>query len=121
MDVKTLAGEMTSLFKSGQGHEVGQRFWADDVVSIEAGGPEGMDPASRGRAAVEAKGKWWVDNHDVSGLAVEGPFINGDQVAFRFEMDITMKATGQAMHMVEVALYTVKDGKITEEKFLYGG
>ena len=31
----------------------------DDVVSVEAGGPPGMDPVSRGKAAAAAKGEWW--------------------------------------------------------------
>jgi predicted ester cyclase len=34
-------------------------------------------------------------------------------------MDVTTKETGQRMQMKEVGLYTVKNGKIVEEKFLY--
>jgi ketosteroid isomerase-like protein len=36
-------------------------------------------------------------------------------------MDFTNKETGQRMQMDEHALYTVKDGKIVEERFFYGG
>jgi ketosteroid isomerase-like protein len=32
---------------------------------------------------------------------------------------LTPKATGERVTMEEVALYTVKDGKITEERFFY--
>jgi ketosteroid isomerase-like protein len=36
-------------------------------------------------------------------------------------MDVTVKETGQRHTMDEVALYTVEDGKITEERFYYAG
>lgn len=121
MDTKTIAHDMAALFKAGKGEDVGPKYWSDDIVSVEAGMPGGMDPVSRGRAAVEAKSKWWNDHHEVQNAASEGPFVNGDQVVFRFETDIKVKDSGQLMHMTEIALYTLKDGKITEERFFYGG
>ena len=45
--------------------------------------------------------------------------VSGDQFALRFKFDITPKATGERATMDEVGLYTVKDGKITEERFYY--
>ncbi|CDX15581.1 conserved hypothetical protein [Mesorhizobium sp. ORS 3324] len=37
----------------------------------------------------------------------------------RFTFDVTPKSTGQRATMDEVGLYTVKDGKISEERFYY--
>jgi hypothetical protein len=120
MDTKTIAEDMAALFKAGKSQEIGHKYWADDVVSIEAGGPEGMDPVAHGRAAVQAKNTWWADNHEVENATADGPFVNGDQIAFRCEMDVKVKASGQVMHMKEICLYALKDGKIAEERFLYG-
>ena len=50
-----------------------------------------------------------------------GPWINGDQFVVRFTMDVTQKQSGQRIAMDEAALYTIKDGKIAEERFFYGG
>jgi len=36
-------------------------------------------------------------------------------------MDMTPKASGQRMSLDEVGLYTLKDGKIAEERFFHGG
>jgi len=36
----------------------------------------------------------------------------------RFHLDVTQKASGQRMQMEEVGLYTVRDGKVVEERFL---
>ena len=35
-------------------------------------------------------------------------------------MDVTVKESGQRMQMDEIGLYTVRDGKIAEERFLFG-
>ena len=79
-----------------------------------------MERAAHGRPVLEGKAKWWADNHEVRKLHVDGLFINGNEVGFRFEMDIKVKADGTGMHMQELALYTLKDDKIVEERFLYG-
>ena len=38
---------------------------------------------------------------------------------FTFDMDVTNKPSGERTRLSEVALYTVANGKIVEEQFLY--
>ena len=122
MDTKAVADDLVSLWKRGEWMESGERYWAEDVVSVEAGGPPGVDPVSRGKEAARAKSQWWADNHEVHSSEVAGgPWINGEQFVVRFVMDVTAKATGQRMHLDETALYTLRDGRIAEERFFYGG
>ncbi len=118
MTTQELAQDFVALCKAGKFDEAGDRHWSPDVVSIEPMGPE---PESRGLDAVLGKRKWWYDNHEVHGGGAEGPYVNGDQFAVEFSMDVTAKASGQRMQMKEIALYTVKDGKIVEERFFYNG
>jgi len=120
MTVTEIAQDLVAICKTGDFATPGEKYWADDVVSIEPGGPPGMDPVSRGKAAAAAKGEWWAGAHEIHGTQVHGPFVHGDQFAVGFHMDITVKATGARQTMDEVALYTVKDGKIVEERFFYG-
>lgn len=120
MDTKQVADEFTRMLKAGQADEAGQRFWADDVVSIEA--MEGPMARVEGRKAVEQKGEWWYANHDVHAFETEGPFVNGNQFALRFRIAVTPKTgeqAGQRIDMTEVGLYTVKGGKVVEERFFY--
>lgn len=119
MSTQDIAGDLVALCKAGKFDESGEKYWADDVVSIEAGGPPGMDPVSRGKDAVRGKGEWWAGAHEIHSADAEGPYVNGDQFIVRFKMDITVKQTGERMQMDEMALYTVKDGKIVEERFFY--
>jgi ketosteroid isomerase-like protein len=117
MDTRDVAEQFTALCKAGQFDEAGERFWAEDVVSLEAMSGEGQ--RAEGRDALRAKGEWWVENHEVHGVTTEGPLVNGDQFVVRFGMDVTQKASGQRIQMDEVALYTVRDGRIVEERFFY--
>jgi ketosteroid isomerase-like protein len=121
MTVAEIAKDLVAICKTGDFAAAGEKYWADDVVSVEAGAPPGMDPASHGKAAAVGKGQWWAGAHDIHGAEAHGPYVNGDQFAVRFLMDVTVKATGQRLAMDEIALYTIKDGKIAEERFFYAG
>jgi ketosteroid isomerase-like protein len=117
MNTHQVAAEFAALCKAGQHEQAGERFWADDIVSREA--MEGDMAMLKGRAAVKGKGEWWYANHEIHSAETQGPYVNGDQFMLRFIMDITVKASGQRMQMDEMGLYTVRDGKVTEERFFY--
>ncbi len=118
MSVKEIGTDLIALCNSGAFLEAGDKYWADDVVSIE---PMGPAMETKGKAAVRGKGEWFVANHELHDFMATGPYVHGDQFAVRFMADLTMKATGERRTMDEIGLYTVKDGKIIEERFLFGG
>ncbi len=117
-NTQEVAKGFTELCAVGKFEEAGPKFWSDDIVSIEP--MTGEMAMMKGRKAVEGKGKWWADNHTMHSCKVEGPFINGDQFALRFELDVTPKGKDR-MTMKEVGLFTMKNGKISEERFFFGG
>lgn len=118
MSTHDIANDLVAMCKQGKFAESGDKYWADDVVSIE---PMGDNPVSHGKAAARGKGEWWAGAHDIHGVEVAGPWVNGDQFTVRFTMDVTVKETGARNKMDEIALYTIKNGKIAEERFFYGG
>jgi ketosteroid isomerase-like protein len=117
MGTQELAQAFTDLCKKGEFEEAGRRFWSDDIESKEP--MTGEMAVIKGRKAVEGKGTWWYENHDVHEVKVEGPYVHGDQFVVRFTMEVTPKG-GKRMAMDEVGLYTVKDGKVVEESFFFG-
>lgn len=117
MTTAEVAKAFTDLLKQNDHEGAGAKYNADDIVSYEA--MEGPMAVLKGKDAVKQKGDWWAANHEVHGGSVEGPFVNGDQFAVRISMDITPKSTGERTTMDEVCVYTVKDGKIAEERFYY--
>ena len=116
MNTQEIAHDLVALCKQGKFDEAGEKYWADDVVSVEA---MGDNAESHGKEAARGKGEWWANNHEVHDTKVEGPYVNGDEFTVRFVMDITDKTNGQRVTMDEVALYRLKDGKIAEERFFY--
>jgi ketosteroid isomerase-like protein len=117
MTVQELAKNFTELLKRGDDEAAASKYNADDIVSYEA--QEGPMAVCRGSEALKQKGEWWRANHEVHGGSVEGPYVNGDRFAIRLTYDLTPKSTGKRVTMEEVALYTVKNGKIIEERFFY--
>ncbi len=114
-----IAADFTALCQAGQMDAAGEKYWAADVTSVEAMAAKGMDAAVTGIDAVRAKGEWWYANHEVHSVETSGPHVNGDQFIVQFAMDITPKTSGERMQMTESAMYTVRDGKIVEERFFY--
>lgn len=111
------ANAFTNMLKAGDHQGAAAKFNSPDIVSIEA--MDGPMARVEGTAAVQAKSEWWYNAHEIHSVTAEGPHVNGDQFIVVFEMDVTEKATGKRNQMKESGLYTVKDGKIAEERFFY--
>lgn len=116
MTTAEIAADFAAMCIAGEWDDAGKKYWSPDIVSVEAQGP---DPVAHGLAAVHAKGEWWYANHEIHSVEASGPFVNGDQFIMRFKMDLTFKPSGERMQNDEDGLYTVKDGKIVEERFFY--
>jgi len=117
MNTQELAKAFTDLCAKGELEAAGKKFWSDDIVSRE---PMTGDMAElKGRKAVEGKNEWWNANHEVHNFKVEGPYVHGDQFVVRFKGEVTPKGQ-KRMHLDEVGLYTVRNGKIVEESFFMG-
>lgn len=117
MDTAELATAFTAMLRAGQHVEAAGRFNAPDIVSLEA--MPGDMAICRGTAAVKAKSDWWYDNHTIHSFETGDALVNGDQFLLRFVIDVTRLYTGERVKAEEFGLYTVRDGKIVEERFFY--
>ncbi len=83
----------------------------------------GCPRITEGKANLLKKAEQWAKTTTVHGATVGKPLVNGDQFCCQMSMDCTCSEgpmANQRMNMSETALYTVKNGKITEGKFFYG-
>ncbi len=118
MSTLEIANELVTLVKEGKNAEAIEKLYADNIVSVEAvAGPQG-DTAT-GIEAVKGKLEWWVSSMEVHEAKVDGPYVSGDQFAVKYDYDVTDKNSGQRYPMIEVAIYTVAEGKISHERFFY--
>ena len=117
MSLKSFATKFVELCNQGKNFDIMQTMYAPDVISIEGDGRETV-----GQKPVLKKSENWAADKTIHGQTAQGPFFNGpNQFAVDFTLDITRKATGERINLREVAVYTVKDEKITREQFFYDG
>ena len=119
MSVQTVSQKFVELCRAGKNFDVMHTMYATNIVSVEGDGKE-----TAGQGPVIKKSEDWVSDKTFHGETVAGPFFNGanpDQFVVYFTLDITPNATGKRITLEEVAVYTVKDDKITREQFFYDG
>ena len=120
MSAKEVGVQLVQLCNQGKNLECIARFYADDVESIEAAARPGAEQVTRGKEAVRTANERWLANHEVHKAETTGPYPHGkDRFAVRFVYDVTNKPSGQRMQLDEIALYTLRDGKIVKEEFFY--
>ena len=124
MSVSEIGEKMVALCREGKNLEALETLFSNDAESLEAQGNEQMPAEMKGLDALKQKNQWFVENHEIHGGNVKGPFPNGDRFSVIFDYDVTPKAgpmAGKRMQMEEVGLYTVAGGKIVREEFFYQG
>jgi ketosteroid isomerase-like protein len=114
-----VAQELVSLCRAGRNLEAINKLYSPKIVSIEPVGDENMPAEMTGIDAIRQKNEWWFENHEVHKAEANGPFVGENQFAVQYIFEATFKPTGQRTEATEMALYTVKDGKIVREQFYY--
>ncbi|MGJ3232296.1 MAG: SnoaL-like domain-containing protein [Oceanicaulis sp.] len=118
--LKSIADALVEANRTNALEALLEQYYAADCVSVEAAQMGEMPREAAGLDAIRGKHAWWNANMEMHGGEVDGPFLfEPDRFAVRFTMDVTDKTTGERSQGEEVALYTVKDGKIVREEFFY--
>src|SRR5712691_6942615 len=115
----SVAQELVTLCRAGRNLEAISKLYSPKIVSIEPVGDGKMPAEMTGIDAIRGKNEWWFTDHEVHSSEVIGPLVGEGQFAVKYTWDATSKPTGQRIRMEEMALYTVKDGKIVREQFFY--
>ncbi|MCU0648662.1 MAG: nuclear transport factor 2 family protein [Gemmatimonadaceae bacterium] len=89
-----------------------------DIESVEGDGSMPGAGRVRGVQACKDKGAYWQSAHEVHSMQTFGPYLGDGAFSVVYDMDVTVKATGQRMQGREVAYYRVQDGKIVYENFM---
>jgi SnoaL-like domain len=114
-----VAQELVSLCRAGRNLDAIAKLYSPKIVSIEPVGNEQMPAEMSGIDAIRKKNEWWFENNEIHSAEANGPFVGEGQFVVQYTFETTYKPTGQRMKMSELALYTVKDGKIVREEFFY--
>ena len=119
-NLKAVGDMLVAANNDGSYKKLIDMIYDADCVSVESAPPPGGSAEAHGVEAIKGKWAWWEDNHDVHDTAAAGPYLHGeDRFGVVFSIDVTNKASGERVKMQEIALYTVKNGKIVREEFFY--
>ena len=114
--------KLVDLCRQGKNIDAVETLYAPDVVSVEVFGDDKMPRRMQGVAAVRGKNQWWLANHQIHGMTVNGPFPHDERFIVHYRMDVTPREgpmQGHRMQFEEAGLYTVRDGKVVQEEFFY--
>jgi limonene-1,2-epoxide hydrolase len=113
--IEEVARDFTAMLRAGQFEAAGNRYWADDVTSIEPMGRASVSGIEAARTQCHARfGAAKIDE-----IGIDGPFVTGDQFALFLDLMIADPASGGHRPFSEIALYTVRDGRIAEERHFF--
>lgn len=118
--VAEVAQEFTSLLRQGDFETAGARFRADSIRSnAPRASPDGIPTLISGFAAAPGNRAEWFGTRALRDLSIDGPFVTGDQFALFLDMLIIDHASGNASPFSQIAVFTVRDGKICEERYFH--
>ncbi|MXP13267.1 hypothetical protein GRI44_00650 [Altererythrobacter confluentis] len=125
MSIAHLAQDFSALLAAGETRRAADKYWAQDVewiapecstCDVVAGdrlqGSGGFNTARR------RLDRWLADNI-VEDVMIDGPFITGNTFALFIDRMVTDRRSGQAAPFSEIAIYTVHEDKIIEERHFY--
>lgn len=119
MSTVEIAKGLVDLCKQGKNLEAVEKYYSNDIVSVESAATPEMPAETKGIESIRGKHAWWYENHEIHNSQVNGPFVGEDQFAVEFKYDVTHKPSGRRMRLEEIGLYTVIGGKIVHERFYY--
>ena len=117
MTTAAIAARLVELCRSGDWETAQHELYAQDAVSIEPVASPEFDKETKGLQAILEKGrKFEAMISESNGNTVSEHLITQNAIAFKLEMDVTMKGR-ERTKWAELCVYEVKDGKIVLEQF----
>ena len=115
MTTAEIAKRVVELNRVGDHLTIYKELYASDAISIENWGEE--PEVHRGLEAIHKKSDMWMESvEEIHETSCSEALVSDSSFAITFTMDVTYKTMGR-ISMTELAVYTVKNGKIVKEEF----
>lgn len=118
MTTQEIASQLVELSRKGDFQKAQKDLYADDAISLEPYATPAFEKETNGlKAILEKAEKFDSMVEKMHSMEVSDPIVADNSFACTMTMDVTMKERGH-MHMTELCVYEVKDGKIVKEQFI---
>ncbi len=118
MTTEEVAKRFNELAQQEKWFEIQSEFFADHVKSIDPPGSPFFGYAE-GIEAVRKKGEEFLKKvTEFHGASTTAPIVAGNHFVVGREVDVTVAGHGR-VHLKELMLYKVENGKIVIEEFVY--
>ena len=117
MNTQEVAEKVVELVRKQAWHQALDTLYDKDIVSVEAHTSEGESAEKRGIDEVRGKTDWWVNATEVHSFKAKGPFVAHDRFVVQYDADVTDKSSKKRMQLLEVGVYTVKNGRSSAKSF----
>ncbi len=122
MSIEKIAYACIELWNQGNFREAYEQYYSDKAVKIEpTNWGEEHSHEVKGAENLADHEDWLAQNWlDINSVSIsEGPFIGASGFSVIIKSDFTMKQSGERHIFREIGVYTVENGKIVREEFLY--
>lgn len=120
MTTQEIANRLVALNRANDYHTIYQELYSLDVVSVEKWSGETTEYKGM-QAVLDKMAAWEKGVGEVHEIRVSEPLVADKSFAVTFYMDVTFVEGGMTpagrTQMIELAIYTVEDGKIIREEF----
>ena len=109
-----IGADLVALFNANKAQAVEKKWASPDMAVVEGSGH-----AFTG-AALHKRNEEWYKTTTLLGGSAEGPYVGATGFSVKFRLHTRDNASGKESTMEEIGVYTVRDGRIVREEFMYG-
>ncbi len=115
-----IAQAYVALVREKKHLELIESLYSDDAVSIEPFAMPGAGRTTEGKAELLGKSQAFDTIFRVESQKISDPWPHGyDKFAVHMTFEMTHIESGSTRSMDEIAVMTIRDGKICSEEFFY--
>ncbi len=123
MTTQEIANRLVELIRAGDYATAQKELYSSEATSIENPiTPNGFMQYSKvaGAEALAEKGKKWEEGmEELFDQGASDPIVTENAIAISIWFDAKMKGAPERSRQEEIGVYSVKDGKIIQEEFIY--
>ena len=123
MTTQEIANRLIELIRAGDYATAQKELYSNDITSIENPiTPNSFMQYSKvtGMEALAEKGKKWEEGmEELFDQGASNPIVTENAIAISIWFDAKMKGAPERSRMEEIGVYSIKDGKIVREEFVY--